>query len=96
MMLVEIGQLKRPSFYIPELPFFYSIFGRLIVEAIEDKNPRNDEGWTPLHGAVSHGHFDICELILKNVRETNPSADNGRSPLHLAAKLGNLKIFKLF
>ena len=33
-------------------------------KAVMDKNPKNNEGTTPLHFATSKGHFLICEMIM--------------------------------
>ena len=39
------------------------------------RNPKDDQGVTPLHVAASSGHFKICEEILTHEIEKNP-ADN--------------------
>ena len=62
---------------------------------MEDKNPRNDYGETPLHKAAFDGNVEIVELILENVIEKNPANIIGTTPLHNAASIGKFKTFKL-
>ena len=81
---------------------------RLIMDCVEDKNPKDSNGETPLHRAAESGHLDICKLILENpsVKDKNPkclkSWDReycrdlkGETPLHLAAKGRHLTICQL-
>ena len=58
---------------------------QLIMENIEDKNPKDNNGWTPLHYAASNGHLAICQLIMENIEDKNPKENNGWTPLHSAA-----------
>ena len=62
---------------------------------VVDKNPRNGFGFTPLHHAACHGHFNICKLIIENVEYKNPASDTGLTPLHYAALNGHYTICKL-
>merc|ERR1712203_1303004 len=39
----------------------------LILENIEDKNPKADRDWTPLHLAARYGQLEICKLIMKYI-----------------------------
>ena len=43
----------------------------LIMENIEDKIPKDKNGWTPLHYAASasNSHMAICQLIMENVED---------------------------
>ena len=52
---------------------------------MQDKNPADKNGWTPLHEAAENGHGLICTLILENVEDKNPRDIKGRSPLDVAA-----------
>ena len=38
-----------------------------IIEIIDDKNPPNINGTTPLHFAAEIGHLAICKLILEHI-----------------------------
>ena len=53
---------------------------RLIIENVEEKNPKDHYGVTPLHRAAKEGHLEICRLIIENVEEKNPKRDNGWTP----------------
>ena len=56
-----------------------------ILESVADKNPRNEDGTTPLHDAAIEGHLDIVRLILDNVQEKNPPDEESHdTPLHFA------------
>ena len=62
---------------------------------IEDKNPPNQWGQTPLHYAAVYGHFEVCQLIIENVDENNPPDSMGYTPLHNAAGRGKANICEL-
>ena len=55
----------------------------LLIENIENKNPRNNEGWTPLHFAAKEGYFDICQLIASHLEDKNPLTNDGTTPKQL-------------
>ena len=44
---------------------------KLILEHIEDKNPKDITGDTPFHIAAKKGYFEICELIIQNIQDKN-------------------------
>jgi ankyrin repeat protein len=60
----------------------------------EDKNPRNDKGWTPLHFAAQEGYLNICEFIMNLLEDKNPGNNDGWTPLHLAASNLNGRVCK--
>ena len=62
------------------------------MENLVDKNPRKDDGWTPLHYAAKKGHLDICKLICKNIEDKNPKDNYGLSPIFLANGNGHMEI----
>ena len=62
---------------------------------MEDKNPANIDGITPLSVAAQNGHFEVCQLIIQNVEDKNPANKIGDTPLHYAAENGHLDICKL-
>ena len=64
------------------------------IKCIEDKNPKDHFGDTPLHLATKNGHTDVCKLIINNIINKNPKNYHGETPLHMAAQNGNLWIFK--
>ena len=71
---------------------------KFIFDIIEDKNPADEFGSTPLHLAAKKGHLSICELILENVEEKDPkSYDDGyaKTPFDFAKSNGHSKICRL-
>jgi len=78
------------------------------VSTSQVKNPRSNDGSTPLHHAAMLGHYKMCSTILKNVcgdkavgakdfkdEDINPKNKDMSTPLHHAAKKGHLKICTL-
>ena len=66
---------------------------QLIVQSVDDKNPPNSSGDTPLHLAVlavgrcRDPFLDICRLILDNVDEQHPVNNAGQTPLDWARNM---------
>ena len=75
--------------------FGYSDICILIMDHLENKNPRLMNGKTPFHIAARFGELEICKVFLKLLAEKNPSDNNGDTPLHFAAKYGFLEICQL-
>ena len=67
----------------------------MIIQNVNEKNPKNCEGFTPLHLAAKRGKATICELIMKNIADKNPKASDGSTPLHEAAKENHLDVCKV-
>ena len=71
-------------------------------ECIDDLNPKDNEGSTPLHYSALNGHMSICRLLLKNLVlkdllvDINPKNKFGFTPLHFAEKNGHLPIVEMF
>jgi cytohesin len=68
-----------------------------LVENEDDKNPADEQGFTPLYIAADRGHFELCKSILEteSVIDGNPRIYNGDTPLHSAAQNGHYKICEL-
>ena len=68
----------------------------LIIEKIENKNPVDDIGWTPLHLAAFNGHLDLIKFIINKI-DYNGLVNNSesRTPLHWAAFKGHSEICKV-
>ena len=64
------------------------------IAHLENKNPADNEGLTPLHFAASNGHMNIVKYIAEHLEDKNPSTNDGWTPLHSAAYDGHLEIFK--
>lgn len=45
-----------------------------------DANPRDVEGWTPLHSAAQKGHMKIYNFLLERTEDKNPIDDHGITP----------------
>ncbi|CAB1322375.1 unnamed protein product [Coregonus sp. 'balchen'] len=53
-----------------------------------DVNMADNAGWTPLHEAVSHGHYEISKDLIQTGALVNCIGDNGTTPLHDAVVTG--------
>ena len=62
--------------------------------SLQEKNPRNSRGETPLHYAAENGHFEVCKLIIEWVDDKSPRNDNGITPLQKAKSKGHLEIYR--
>ena len=79
---------------------------KLIIDCLDDKNPSDNNGDTPLHAAagvaiskfkVKPGNYlEVCNLIIENGVAKNPSNNRGETPLSYATYRGNKKICELF
>ena len=45
----------------------------LIIQNVQDKNPADAGGWTPLHEAAKGEHIEFFRLIIENVKEEKPT-----------------------
>lgn len=52
-------------------------------------------GWTPLHEACNHGHFNAASILIKAGSDVNAKGFDQVTPLHDAALAGQLKLVKL-
>ena len=55
-----------------------------------------NDGWTPIHSAVSGGHTKIVQLLMSTTDTPNVPDNNGRTPLRIAKKNNFQEILKLF
>lgn len=65
-----------------------------------DVNAGNNDGYTPLHGAVSYGKNDTRKSAVKILlkRGANPNAKtsrDGETPFHKAVSRGDIEIVRL-
>ena len=73
----------------------FSVPFQLILERINEKNPQDMDGQTPLHYAAFLGKFDTFKLIFQSVDDKNPKDFDKTTPLHLASSEGHLSICQL-
>ena len=68
---------------------------RLIMDNVDDGNPKDKMGYTPLAMAAANGHLEVCRLIIERVKDKNPANNFGTTPLHRAAENGNFGVCRL-
>ena len=68
-----------------------------LSNTLNDKNPMDHHGYTPLHFAANMNNFEVCQAIIENddVIDKNPENYDRLTPLHLAAEGGYLQICEL-
>jgi hypothetical protein len=66
-------------------------------EKREKINSFNRHGFTPLHSALFHDHYEMVELLLKNGADATCPAnrEHWTFPLHLAAIRGTVRLIRL-
>ena len=60
---------------------------QLLIERIDDKNPKDIYGKTPLHDAAFSGNFEVFKLIFDSIDQEKNPVDKiwNSTPLHEAA-----------
>ena len=56
----------------------------MILDIAKETNPKDNEGWTPLHGAAETGHTEIFKMIFDKTKNKNPKDQFGWTPLQEA------------
>jgi ankyrin repeat protein len=51
---------------------------------LDDVNPKDNNGWTPLHSASYHGYLELCEFIIGKIADLNPYINDGKTPIYFA------------
>ena len=111
---VKMVYKKRSIFPKSDRPYpfhFAAEFGLLeicemIMENMDEKNPKDDWGVTPLHRAAENGKLEVCKLIVESLLcdkvmckryqcDKNPKNVNYFTPLHMAGMNGHLQVCKL-
>ena len=94
---------SRPTFNGTQLIHVAADFGYLeLVQQLAkkesaNKNPKDDDGITPLHLASEKGYLDIVRFIVPFLSDKNPKAGaelNEKTPMHSAALRGHLNIIQ--
>ena len=60
-----------------------AVRGVLHSKQLEDKNPNDQKGWTPLYYAAANGHYNLCKYIILNIDDKNPPDVEGDTPHHM-------------
>ena len=71
------------------------LFVKPLIGNLEDKNPKDNSGLTPLCILAANGHLDVFKYLMETVEDFSPKSNSGSTPLHCAAKNGHLDICKL-
>ena len=64
----KIFQRQHENLRIQKPQYFNGKIVKMIVDVIEDINPKNDAGRTPLHNAIKYNHTSVCKIILPLIR----------------------------
>ena len=67
----------------------------LISKELDEKNPRDEYGYTPLHYAVRYENYNICQFIAKKSQNLESLDQVGYTPLQLAESRGYKDISEL-
>ena len=63
-----------------------------ILQNAMDINPKDSEGWTPLHSAAQKGHMEVYNFLLRKIEDKNPIDSHGITPFDLIDEIPeNLK-----
>jgi len=63
-------------------------------DVVADINARGLDDFTPLHFAVSEGHYEAVKTLLKYKPDIEVTTRQHKTPLHLACNKGNLKVIR--
>ena len=79
-------------FAIDDLQVFKYMFN-----IVEEKHPKDNEGWTPFHFAAQDGKTDVCKFICENMagKDLMVKDDDGQTPFHVAAMYNKADICKI-
>ena len=63
--------------------FWHSVKGHyelceFLIQREEEKNPKDNGGWTPLHDIAVEGHLELCKLFMRHVSDMNPKDHKGK------------------
>ena len=59
------------------------------MEHVTDKNPKGENGDTPLHYAADFGHLRLFKFIMEHAIDKTPINDHGETPLHFTGLFGD-------
>ena len=90
------GIEEKSLFYRNNITVFHKVAAKgwdkvckSIMDEIEDKNPKDDLGYTPMDLGLKFGHENVCIAILNEIEEIIPKYHEGdMTVLHEVAKIG--------
>ena len=56
---------------------------KYLMNKVDNKNPAENTGTTPLHCAADRGHLEICKFIASQIDNKNPANNQGIRPSQL-------------
>ena len=59
---------------------------------VENKNPMDNNGYTPLHEAALNGHLEAFKYLFNIVEDKNPKSYHLRTPLDIVRDEGHEEI----
>ena len=68
----NVDKKEATSTFFRAAKYGHEQFCKLIIDVVEDKNPKDPFGKTPLHWAAGNGHKIICKMIMDEVEDKNP------------------------
>ena len=66
-----------------------------LCDQLQDKNPKNKYGETPLHSAALWGKTEVVKYLVSVVDDKHPKEKNGDTPLDRARKRGHTEIVNI-
>ena len=63
------------------------------MEKLENKNPGDNDGYTPLHDTALGGHLEVCRAIMEKLENKNPRDNFGETPKDMAHTLMIMELF---
>ena len=62
------------------------------MENLDNKNPGDINGRTPLHEAASQGHFNTCKYIVGKINDKMLKTLDGKTPGDVALENGHVEL----
>jgi ankyrin repeat protein len=60
----------------------------MLLDAGIDVNQTGENGWTPLHEAISYGHDHVCRYLISRGANVNLLNENCETPRALGERIG--------